>query len=125
MYEDTPDHLIPVVEVETSLSRRRRKKDVGFYVCASYAELEGLSCRASSKAEVLLWLHLKSLQATKGAEAWVRPNPRILTAWGVGERTRQRAFASLKRAGLIEVFAAHGRKSQARLVRTGTDRGNS
>lgn len=116
MYEGAPDHLIPVVEVETSVSRRRRKKDAGFYVCVSYAELERLGCLVSSKAEVLVWLHLKSLQATKGAEAWVRPNTRILKAWGIEERTRQRAFTNLERAGLIEVSTAHGRKTEARLV---------
>jgi hypothetical protein len=116
MFHGLPDSLIPVEEVETPLSARRRRKDGDLYVRVSFAELEHVSRHTASKAELLVWFSLKAAQNARGAEAWLRLSNRILQAWGVEERTRQRAIANLERAGLIEVSRGTGRKAEVRLI---------
>ncbi|MGZ5499516.1 MAG: hypothetical protein ACXWHI_12390, partial [Candidatus Aminicenantales bacterium] len=111
---DIPDHMIPVERVETPTSLRRRRKRADLYAHVTYGELERLA-PVNTGPNVLVWLHLHSLQRTKGPEAWVWANLGVLKSWGIEERSYRRAIARLRGAGLIEVDAQPGRKARVRL----------
>jgi hypothetical protein len=113
-YGQPLDPPIQEERVETATDLRRRRKREGFYVFVTWSELERLG-PVCTKADLLVWLHLRSLQSTKGAASWVWANLAVLLSWGVRERSYRRAIANLTEAGFAETDAQPGKKTRVRL----------
>jgi hypothetical protein len=68
-----------------------------------------------SKSDLAVWIHLRSLQAVKGKEAWIWADLGVLASWGIPKRTYQQAVVNLAKVEALELDAQPGRKTRVRL----------
>lgn len=108
------DGPIPTIRVESQESLRRRRKRDRLFALVTWGELARL-LPILSKADLAVWIQLRTLQRIKGSEAWIVAYPQVLKTWGVQERSYQRAIANLAKADLLEANSQPGRKTRVRL----------
>ena len=111
------DEDIPAVKVETDPERRRRRARKGLFLPAtSLPEIQAPVSRLATARGLCLSLTMRTQAKMEGKE-WVRVRRHLLDGIGLSTTwARSRAYAELKRAGLIEVQRRKGYAPLVRLV---------
>ncbi len=98
------DEEVPAVRAGTEAGRRRGRARKGLFLPATpLPEIQAAVIRLSTARALGLWLTIRAQARMEGRE-WVRVRTHLLAAVGLGTTwARSRAYAELKRAGLVEI----------------------
>ena len=112
-----PDEDMLATKAETQVDRRRNRARKGLFLPATaLPEIQAAVSRLSTARALGLWLIIRAQMRMEGKD-WVRVRTHLLEGIGLGTTwARSRAYAELKRAGLIEVRRRKGYAPLVRLV---------